>query len=85
MEWDGEQCTCDIDGETYYYTPRSNHLSEILKILKYKTREQHLERLTKRQKPSNANDTTGQGKQSRMNVNAALKVNGPGNRGGSNL
>jgi hypothetical protein len=43
MEWDGEQCTCDIDGETYYYTPRSNHLSEILKILKYKTREQHLE------------------------------------------
>jgi len=42
MEWDGEQCTCDIKGETYYYTPRSNHLSDILKILKYKTHEQLL-------------------------------------------
>ncbi len=43
MEWDGEQNTCDINGETYYYTPRSSHLSEILKILKYKNQEQLLE------------------------------------------
>ncbi len=42
VEWDGEQCTCDINGKTYYYTPRSSQLSDILKILKYKTREQLL-------------------------------------------
>ncbi len=43
MEWDGELCTCDIGGETYYGTPRSNNLSEILKILKYKNNEFLLE------------------------------------------
>ena len=43
MEWDGEQCTSDIGKETYYYTPRSNQLSEILKILKYKINKHSLE------------------------------------------
>lgn len=44
MEFDGEQCTCEIGKETYYYTPRSNQLSEILKILKYKINKHSLEK-----------------------------------------
>jgi hypothetical protein len=43
LEWDGALSTCDIGGETYCGTPKSNQLSDILKILKYKTQEEHLE------------------------------------------
>ena len=39
IEWDSEQSSCEFSGVTYSYTPRSNHLSDILKILKYKTQE----------------------------------------------
>ena len=43
IEWDDEQSSCEFGGVIYSQTPRSNHLSDILKILKYKTQEHLVE------------------------------------------
>jgi len=43
IEWDDEQSSCEFGGVIYYHTPTPNHLSDILKILKYKTQEHLVE------------------------------------------